>query len=74
MQTDRGLHVGHVVLVARAHDLVVAKAVVGEPLPGPEAQAVQGETLDLRGDVVGVGHDRATLDVAAGSHWIGRCR
>ncbi len=61
-QTDGRLDVGHVVLVAGPDDLVVAKAGVGEPLPGADAEAVQREPLDLLGDRLGVGHQRPALD------------
>ena len=50
VEAERRLEVGHVVLEARLHDLVVVNPLVGEALPGVRVEAVQRERLEpLRG-------------------------
>ena len=62
MQPDSRLDVGHVELEPGLDDLIVPEALVGESLPGAEAEPVQREPLHLRCDPRVVCHERAALD------------
>jgi hypothetical protein len=62
VDADARLDVGHVELEARLLDLVVLEPGVGVALPGAEAQPVQGEPLDTRGDLLVGGRQGAALE------------
>ena len=51
MDADRSLDVHHVELEAGLDHLVVLEALVGEPLPGTEAQTVKSESFDAFRDL-----------------------